>query len=143
MTPAAQTSTSHIHAGRRKSGAGPARENAGTKPIGPTGMAPVERPGGSSSTTVETKPISIATIATHQPLFGHDLEELQDGGVLGGFAGGDDLMDIADGGRAAAPKGGEDIELGVGGAGERGHLRRDYYEALRMSREEMREGWPR
>lgn len=58
-------------------------------------------------------------IARDEAFGGHDLEELEDGGV-GGFAV-EVVVDGADGGGAGVPEDAEDGEFAVGGFGEVGH----------------------
>src|ERR1035438_8922338 len=74
-------------------------------------------------------------VAADEPLFRHDLEHLQNRGVLRRFAADDGFVDGAHGGGPAAPEDGEDLEFGVGGARRigrfGGHLRRLYYEECR------------
>ena len=77
---------------------------------------------------------ALLLVAAHQALLRHDLQRLQNGGVLRRLAGGDGLVDFADGARAAAPENGEDFEFGIGRPGQiLRHIRRHYYEVLRMS----------
>ena len=67
-------------------------------------------------------------VAAHQPLFGHDLHELQHGAVLRRFAAADHLVYGAHGGGADAPQDREDFEFGFGGSGRLAcHIRRRYY----------------
>src|SRR5205807_4329101 len=43
-------------------------------------------------------------------------------------------MNLADGGGPSAPKHGQNFKLGIGGSGQVGqHIRRSYYEPIRMS----------
>src|SRR3954464_5074188 len=70
-------------------------------------------------------------VAANQAFFGHDLEGFEHRGVLCGLALGEDFVDFAHGDGAAAPENREDLEFGVSGA--RRHIRRHYYERLRMS----------
>src|SRR5262249_6786864 len=74
-------------------------------------------------------------IALDQAFFGHDLEQLQNRGVLRGAPLLDGFVNVADGTGATAPEHGQDFQLGVSWSGWvfRRHLRRLYYEGLRVS----------
>src|SRR5438067_862505 len=79
-------------------------------------------------------------VAANQALLRHNLHGLQDGGVLRRLAGRDYAMDISNRGRPAAPKHGEDFQFRVSRPGRvffiyDVHLRRHYYDVVRMSRE--------
>ena len=87
-------------------------------------------------------------IARDEALGGHDLQELQDGGV-GGFAV-EVVVDGADGAGAVVPEDAEDGEFAVGGFGEVRHgftagkcalrkeLRARIYEGVRRINEDLR-----
>src|ERR1017187_4737717 len=67
---------------------------------------------------------ALAFVAPHQALLGHDLQQLENGGVLRGLAARHGFMHVAHRGGAACPKDGQDFQLAIGGSRRIGDLRR-------------------
>ena len=99
----------HHQAARR------AVERAPQKVAGQLPLRPLLRVGGFINMS------ALRLVATHQTLFRHDLQHLQDRGVLRGASLDDGLVHVADRRGAAAPKHGQNFEFGVGRSGRFRH----------------------
>jgi len=74
---------------------------------------------------------------------GHNLHQLEDGGVTDFAMAFEGEVDVANGAGSLIPEDAEDFEFGAGGAGEIvvRHLGSEYYEGIRTVNEILRRGW--